>query len=163
MSTHIQRSNFGVRFIDLRNPKRWWHVQSRNGRKAPQTLIRAPHHRSTKAVMEGLDFELYSWGDGSAFSYCAQQPAAGFLQHSPSVMPSRRWGKGGCSKRPPLCFFVGLGLWPWLTAALVLLSLEKGLPGRGLWEEEYALPKDERKKKEKPDEKMLLPWNGLFY
>lgn len=60
----------------------------------------------------------------------------------PSVIPSLRWGNAGCwSIRPPLCFLVGRGLWLWLTAALVLLSVENGLVGRGLWEEVKAFPK----------------------
>lgn len=41
--------------------------------KAPQTLIRAPQHRSTKAVMDCSGCELYSWGHGSA---CCRLPPA---------------------------------------------------------------------------------------
>lgn len=64
----------------------------------------------------------------------------------PSVIASLRWGNAGCwSILPPLCFLVGLGLWLWLTAALVLLSVENGLVGRGLWEEVKAFPKMEIK------------------
>lgn len=66
--------------------------------------------------------------------------------HLPSVIPSLRWGNGGWSPRPPLCFLVGLGLWLWFWAALMLLSVENGLVGLGLWEEEYSLPKKQKLK-----------------
>lgn len=62
-------------------------------------------------------------------------------KHLPSGIPSLRWGNTGCvSILPPLCFLVGRGRWLWFRAALVLLSVENGLVGRGLWEEGKAFP-----------------------
>lgn len=62
-------------------------------------------------------------------------------RHLPSGIPSLRWGNTGCvSILPPLCFLVGRGRWLWFRAALVLLSVENGLVGRGLWEEGKAFP-----------------------
>jgi hypothetical protein len=68
------------------------------------------------------------------------------MSNLPSGIPSLRWGNTGCgSIRPPLCFFVGRGLWLWFWAALVLLSVENGLVGRCLWEELKAFPETKTK------------------
>lgn len=67
-------------------------------------------------------------------------------RHLPSGIPSLRWGNAGCvSILPPLCFLVGRGRWLWFRAALVLLSVENGLVGRGLWEEVKAFPETKTK------------------